>query len=267
MADASDLKSEGGLNLRVGSNPASGTNPAMRGSSKFQNTKYRCPSYLKSKFKCGNCVVGCAGHGSDRSTCATAKSLCRDDWLDRRSITCLGHLRMTGWFEFERPANHRLAITTDRGTVYFQDPRRFGVIQMLTAREKDQRLTSLGPEPLARGFNLNGLQNTSRAIKLALLDQQLVAGIGNIYASESLWRARIHPRKRANRLRAGEREALRKGIIVAFRKAINYGPRIFAIQRFAVYERENKPCRRCGTRIRRIVQGQRSTYFCSQCQR
>ena len=179
----------------------------------------------------------------------------------------LVHLRMTGWFEFTEPKRHRAAIRTGKGTAYFEDGRRFGVMQVLTTVQLERALAVLGPDPLVDDGDLSRLTKTSRAIKVALLDQRLIAGIGNIYASESLWRARINPRRRANRLSATELKALRLGIIGSMRKAITYGPRIFEVQQFAVYDREGKPCRRCRTRIRRIVQAQRSTFLCTKCQR
>ena len=179
----------------------------------------------------------------------------------------LVHLRMTGWFEFDAPKRYRAAIRTGKGTAYFEDGRRLGTMQAVTTIELERALESLGPDPLADRCDLSQLQKTSRPIKVALLDQQLVAGVGNIYASESLWRAHISPRRRADRLRPAEVRALGRGIVTSMRKAIQYGPRIFEVQQFSVYDREGKPCRRCGTGIRRIVQAQRSTYFCPQCQR
>jgi formamidopyrimidine-DNA glycosylase len=179
----------------------------------------------------------------------------------------LVHLRMTGWFEFTEPKQYRVAIKTGKGTAYFEDGRRFGVVQVVTPAELQQVLRALGPDPITEGCDLSRLGKTSRPIKVALLDQGLVAGVGNIYASESLWRARINPRRRANQLRLGETRALERAIVTSMRKAIKYGPRIFELQKFVVYERAGKPCRRCGTAIRRIVQTQRSTYFCPQCQK
>lgn len=170
----------------------------------------------------------------------------------------LAHLRMTGWFEFREPRRYRAAIVTSRGTAFFEDSRRFGVLAVVKNLDA---IHHLGPEPFA-DFELP----TKRPVKVALLDQRLVAGIGNIYASESLWRAGIHPRRQANRLSAAEFVRLRKGIAAALRQGIGYGPRIFTMQQFAVYERVGKPCRRCGTPIRRIVQAQRSTVFCPGCQ-
>jgi len=178
----------------------------------------------------------------------------------------LVHLRMTGWFEFTEPKQYRAAIRTGKGTAYFEDGRRFGVMQVVTSTELQRALAALGPDPIADGCNLSRLRKTSRAVKVALLDQRLLAGVGNIYASESLWRARVNPRRRADRLRPEEMRALERGIVTSLRKAIRYGPRIFEVQQFAVYERAGKPCRRCGTTIRRTVQAQRSTYCCPLCQ-
>jgi formamidopyrimidine-DNA glycosylase len=179
----------------------------------------------------------------------------------------LVHLRMTGWFEFREPERYRVAIQTGKGTAYFEDGRRFGVMQVVTPAELQHTLATLGPDPILDGCDLSRLRQTSRPVKIALLDQRLVAGVGNIYASESLWRARINPRRRADRLNLKQPHALERAIVMSLRKAINYGPRIFEIQRFAVYERAGRPCRRCSTTIRRIVQAQRSTYFCAKCQR
>lgn len=179
----------------------------------------------------------------------------------------LVHLRMTGWFEFIAPKSFRFAIHTNGVSAYFADARRFGVAELLTAALLARRLEGLGPEPLEKGFDLTNLKRTTRPIKVALLDQQLVAGVGNIYASESLWRAKINPRRAANRLKPLESRKLQQGIVAALKKGIGYGDRIFEVQAFAVYDREGKPCQRCGTAIKRITQAQRSTFFCPQCQR
>jgi formamidopyrimidine-DNA glycosylase len=179
----------------------------------------------------------------------------------------LVHLRMTGWFEFREPPRYRAAIVAGKSTAYFTDSRRFGVLCLVSARELVTILRPLGPEPLANGCDLSRLTRTGRAVKVALLDQHLLAGIGNIYASESLWRARIHPRRRANRLGALELRRLRRGIVAALRKGIAYGPHIFDVQQFAVYDRAGQPCQRCSTMIRRIAQAQRSTFLCPRCQR
>jgi formamidopyrimidine-DNA glycosylase len=182
---------------------------------------------------------------------------------DRRILV---HLGMTGWFEFTAPPQFRVAIITEDGGAYFEDARRFGKVHAVSAAQQEAILAKLGTEPLAPGFNLSGLKKTKRPIKIALLDQRLIAGLGNIYASESLWRAGIDPRRRADQLREDEWRRLRGSIIAVLRKAISFGPRIYEVHRFAVYDREDKRCRRCHTWIRRILMGGRSTYFCPGCQ-
>ena len=182
---------------------------------------------------------------------------------DRRILV---HLGMTGWFEFTAPPGFRMAIITEDGSAYFEDPRRFGKVHAVSAAQQQAILAKLGTEPLAPGFNLSALNKTKRPIKIALLDQRLIAGLGNIYTSESLWRAGIDPRRRADQLREDEWRRLRGSISAVLRKAIAFGPRIYELQKFAVYDREDKPCRRCHTPIRRILLGGRSTYFCPRCQ-
>lgn len=177
----------------------------------------------------------------------------------------LVHLRMSGWFEFSRPARYRLALDLDGAAVYFEDPRRFGVAEVLSNGALERRLARLGPEPFDGA--LDRLQRTRRPVKVALLDQTLVAGVGNIYANEALWRARIDPRRAAARLSSRQLDHLRRALVTVMRRAIALGPAIFARQTFAVYERAGQPCRRCDATIRRILLGQRGTYFCPRCQR
>jgi formamidopyrimidine-DNA glycosylase len=186
------------------------------------------------------------------------------DLSDGRHL--LVHLRMTGWFEFTRPSRFRLALHTTSGSAYFVDSRRFGTVEALKNGALKRKLAGLGPEPLNRGFILDRLRQTGRPVKVALLDQALVAGVGNIYASEALWRARIHPDRSASRLSATELGRLRRGIRSALRKGIAYGPRIFEVQEFYVYDRAGRCCRRCRTAIRRMMLAGRSTYFCPVCQ-
>ena len=179
----------------------------------------------------------------------------------------LVHLRMTGWFVFRPPPQYRVAIHTTGATAYFTDSRRFGRMCVVDDAGLRHALADLGPEPLTGGCDLSRLAGSARAIKVALLDQRLVAGIGNIYASESLWRARLHPRRRACRLRVAELRRLRLAITRTLRQAIAWGEAIFDnYGALAVYDRAGRPCRRCGQAIRRIVQQQRSTYFCPSCQ-
>lgn len=174
------------------------------------------------------------------------------------------HLRMTGWFEFVRPVRYRFALHAGQHSAYFTDSRRFGTVELLTTTELAGKLADLGPE--AFRFDANRLQQTSRPIKVALLDQSLIAGVGNLYASEALWRARINPRRSARRLSPAECRRLQRALVAALRKGIGYGPRIFEVQEFYAYASEGKPCRRCRTPIQRIVLAQRSTFFCPRCQ-
>ena len=175
------------------------------------------------------------------------------------------HLRMTGWFTYVRPARYRFAIHAGSKVVaYFTDSRRFGTVELLSNKDLTGKLAKLGPEPFQ--FNSHRLQRTARPIKVALLDQSLIAGVGNIYASEALWRARINPRRPARRLLPEELQRLQRSLAAALRKGIGYGPRIFDVQEFFAYDRAGKPCRRCRTPLRRIVLAQRSTFFCPRCQ-
>jgi formamidopyrimidine-DNA glycosylase len=155
-------------------------------------------------------------------------------------------------------------------------------------------LGELGPEPLGAEFTAGrfgrDLGRFRQAIKVKLLDQSLVAGIGNIYASEALFRAGISPRRPAMKLRGEEVSRLRQTIRAVLRQAIRFGSTVplnwsakdagddlfyygradgagdYYVERLDVYDRADQPCRRCGTAIRRIVQAARSTFFCPACQ-
>ena len=174
------------------------------------------------------------------------------------------HLRMTGWFEYAIPPRYRLAIHAGQAVAYFTDSRRFGTVELLSTPQLTEKLAKLGPEPFQ--FESHQFQNSTRPIKVALLDQSLIAGVGNIYACEALWRARVNPRRPAHRLLPTECRRLQRSLVAAMRKGLSYGPRIFAVQEFYAYDRTGKPCRRCRTPIRRIVLAQRSTFYCPHCQ-
>jgi formamidopyrimidine-DNA glycosylase len=139
-----------------------------------------------------------------------------------------------------------------------------------------------GPEPLTRGFTAarltERLRGRSARLKTLLLDQSFIAGVGNIYADEALWRARLHPLRAADslddrvvrRLHRAVRQVLREGIANRGASFSDYvgadGEPGANAERLAVYRRTDEPCDRCGTPIRRIVVGQRSTHFCPRCQ-
>jgi formamidopyrimidine-DNA glycosylase len=175
-------------------------------------------------------------------------------------------------------------VKLDDQVLRLRDPRRFGaVLWTEEAPERHPLLRDLGVEPLERGFDAKFLHVTSRAhrvaIKQLLMDARRVVGVGNIYASESLFLAEVNPRMRANRLSRERSVRLVRAIKQTLRAAIRAGGSTlrdfvssegragYFQQRHWVYDRAGQPCRRCKTPIRRIVQGQRATFFCPACQR
>ena len=203
----------------------------------------------------------------------------------------LVHLGMSGSFEITRPGSRGLAVADPHDhvvielssgvVVTFNDPRRFGLMDLVHAAQLDrhQALRSLGPEPLNGAFDAavlaRGCAGKRAAIKVVLLDQRLVAGVGNIYASEALHHAALSPRRRASTIATpsgAPRDAavrLAAGIKAVLRKAVQRSQRRARGDRFLVYEREGERCPRrgCGGTIRRLTQAGRSTYFCPTCQR
>ncbi|CAN5424608.1 DNA-formamidopyrimidine glycosylase [soil metagenome] len=200
------------------------------------------------------------------------------------------HLGMSGRMSVESPAapiekhTHLIIRLTQTGEqIRFRDPRRFGGIFWL-GNSRDETGTAqsdnLGPEPLVvRPRVLHArLQRTRRAIKNALLDQNLIAGLGNIYVDESLFEARIHPLSPANELTDAQVRRLSRAIKLTLRRALrNRGSTLRdyvdangqtgAFQkRHRVYGRANEKCRVCKSPIQRIVLGGRSTHFCAKCQ-
>jgi formamidopyrimidine-DNA glycosylase len=195
----------------------------------------------------------------------------------------LVHLRMSGDLQLfpsaDPPRKHDHVIwRLDGGwDLRFHDPRRFGRIWVVDRPE--EVLGGLGPEPLEPEFTAARLREMlaakRRLLKPLLLDQTFLAGIGNIYADESLHRARLHPLRRSDTLSGDEAARLRRGIRAALRVGIAQdGASIDWVYRggefqnsFRAYDREGEPCKRCGSKIRRIVVGQRSTYYCPRCQK
>jgi formamidopyrimidine-DNA glycosylase len=202
----------------------------------------------------------------------------------------LVHLGMSGSLRVlpintARETHDHFDIELDSGwTVRYNDPRRFGSLHHGEADPTAHPLLSkLAPEPLDASFDAEYLFKVTRrrkvAIKLAIMNSQLVVGVGNIYASEALFHAGIRPGRGAKTLRREECVALVKAIKSVLAKAITAGgttlrdyvgadgePGYFR-QKLFVYERDGEPCRRCATPIRHRTQGQRSTYFCPSCQR
>jgi formamidopyrimidine-DNA glycosylase len=208
--------------------------------------------------------------------------------LDRGTL--IAHLGMSGSLRVLPaatpvvPHDHYDLLLDSGRALRFNDPRRFGSLHW--TRGDPQRhplLADLGPEPLDSGFDADYLASTARgrrvAIKQFLMDQRVVVGVGNIYASEALFQAGIHPCRAAGRVSVRRLERLVNSVRQVLGEAIRQGgttlrdyvnadgaPGYFR-QQLYVYERADEPCRRCGTPIRHIVQGQRSTYFCPACQR
>ena len=207
----------------------------------------------------------------------------------------VGHLGMTGrmYLQPEKSAlpKHAAVVFELGGENFvFEDTRYFGRMTL-----DDSAIAALGPEPLGDAFTAEyfqiALQRSAQPIKVKLLDQELVAGVGNIYASEALFRAGISPRLAARRLKPPQVARLRETIRETLRDAIKRGSTVplnyagegesdglfyfgsapgapdFYEERLQVYDRAGKPCRVCGTGIKRIVQGARSTFFCPKCQR
>lgn len=210
-------------------------------------------------------------------------------------MTLVGHLGMTGRMyllpaKSELPKHAAVVLNLGGESFVFEDTRYFGRLTFDASG-----IAELGPEPLSEQFTIEGfseaLQRSAQPIKVKLLDQSVVAGIGNIYASEALFRAKISPRLAAKRLSAAQVARLRDAIRKTLSEAIELGstvplnhtgesPRdwLFYIgsapdapdlyeERLRVYDRAGKACFNCGTAIKRIVQAARSTFYCPNCQK
>jgi formamidopyrimidine-DNA glycosylase len=190
------------------------------------------------------------------------------------------HFRMTGdWLLPEAaavPGTVRAVITFDDGRrLALDDPRALSVLSLCEAPDENDHLGPDALDPALTGRRLGqALASRRIPVKVALLDQSVVAGIGNIYASEALWRSRIDPRTPANRVAGPALARLVRQIRVTLRDALRRQERYYRAGRtmpdagrFKVYDREGQPCTRCGRNIRRITQAARSTYFCPNCQK
>jgi formamidopyrimidine-DNA glycosylase len=199
-------------------------------------------------------------------------------------LALLVHLRMTGGFGFEPTSHERAALELDDGTrLTYRDVRRFGTWLVLEDAELEPYLaTKNGPEPLGPRFTagwLGARLAVRRApLKAVLLDQRVVAGLGNIYADEALWRARLSPLRPANGLSGAEVQRLHRAIRAALRLGIERqgstltdyaapdGSPGGMQHEFRVYGRDGYPCDRCGTTIAKTRVGGRGTWFCPRCQ-
>lgn len=204
--------------------------------------------------------------------------------------TALMHLGMSGSMRVLRagePAgkhDHFDIVLESGRCIRFNDPRRFGSL-LWTAGDPARHplLAALGPEPLEAGFSGEHLWQCARgrkvAVKALLMNAAIVVGVGNIYASEALFRAGIDPRRAAGRISRRDMQRLAAAVRETLLDALTLGgttlrdfhngdgePGYFG-QRLQVYGRTGEPCRACGTPIRHLTQGQRSSYFCPACQR
>lgn len=213
----------------------------------------------------------------------------------RNAFPLVGHLGMSGRMYLclasaAVPRHCAVALGLGHRRFVFEDPRYFGRLT-LDARVLD----GLGPEPLEDTLTpatlAAALRGSRQALKVRLLDQTVLAGLGNIYASEALFRARLSPRRAAGSLQTNEVRRLHAAIRAVLTEAIRFGStvpldwagaaggdRLFYygraatapdsyVERLAVYDRAGAPCQRCGTRVRRLVQAGRSTFYCPRCQR
>lgn len=223
-----------------------------------------------------------------------AKYLCFSLRRKERTFPLLGHLGMTGRMYFlpvgaVLPRHGAVVLRLPQEWLVFEDARQFGRMKL-----DDTPLAALGPEPFAAAFTVASLRSrlgdSRQPIKVRLLHQTVVAGLGNIYSSEVLFRARIDPRRKTNALANGEIARLHRAIRRVLSEAIARGstmPLDFSGQagrdglfyfraradsggnyeeRLQVYDREGQPCTRCRQPIRRVIQAARSTFFCAGCQ-
>lgn len=209
-------------------------------------------------------------------------------WEFDTGRSLLQHLRMTGallWDPQVEPRHTRVRLTLSGGhRIAYVDPRRFGTAHLMhSAAERDAYLSArLGPEPFTPAFNAEYLRRAARGravpVKSFILDQKRIAGVGNIYADESLFRAQIHPLREAGRLTPGQWSALAVAIETSLGLGIDAkgasiddfrhvdGQRGSFQDLFLVFGRTGQPCVSCGTAITKLVVGGRGTHVCEHCQ-
>ncbi len=217
----------------------------------------RRAKYLLIKFSHGNLILHLGMSGSLRIVKATEPALFHD---------------------------HIDIVLSSGDCLRFRDPRRFGAcLWCKTEVSQHKLLKHLGPEPLTDEFNPEYLkttcQNRSRAIKQHIMDNHIVVGVGNIYASEALFKAAINPKRAAGKVSLKRLRLLTETIKTVLKEAIEQGgttlkdfanadgnPGYFA-QKLNVYGLAGKPCQQCKTTIKKITQGQRSSFYCPKCQK
>lgn len=174
-------------------------------------------------------------------------------------------------------AHTRVVFHLSGGTLYFNDQRLFGWVEI-----NPKFIDKLGPEPfeITTDEFVKRIQKSKRAIKLTIMDQEVISGVGNIYANDGLWEAKINPQIPSHKLQKEQLELLLEKIKVVLREGIKYGGATAADakyidlhglgghyqEHFRVYDREGLPCLRCKSIIRKFVLGGRGTYVCDKCQ-
>ena len=209
-------------------------------------------------------------------------------WEAEDEVYLLMHLRMTGTVLYDPPPDTLYTRVrfelSDGHALAFCDPRRFGTGELALGYDDVEEFLDarLGVEPLSPDFTTEHLYLQTRQrrtpIKALLLDQRRVAGVGNIYANEALFRARIHPLREAGRLKRAQVAALREAVVASLRAGLDAGGATIDDFRhpdgvmgsfqneFLVHSREGEPCTVCGTPVRKFVAAGRGTYACEKCQ-
>jgi formamidopyrimidine-DNA glycosylase len=218
--------------------------------------------------------------------------------------TLLFHLKLTGQLVFAPDTGERVTFghpipfagaelpgkTThvifsfDGAKLFFNDLRQFGWVKVLSKEQVQEEVGDLGVEPLTDGFTPDLLREvgskTRRAIKILLMDQKKIAGIGNIYANDALFEAGVHPKRPANSLSEDEVKRLHDAVVKVLKEGLKYGGSSAADEayikpsgepggyqdHFRVYQRDGEKCPKCGATIKRFKLGGRGTFYCPQCQ-
>ena len=206
----------------------------------------------------------------------------------KNTVSILVHLKLTGRLLFRDKADpvdewqHVILELSKSKQLRFCDLRKFGWLKALTPEEVAEELANYGPEPaknLTRDYFQKVMGSTRRAVKIVLMDQKLIAGIGNIYANDALLLAKIDPRRSANSLSVGEIKRLYEMVEKVIADGLRYrgasdnhfldafGRKGHYQDHFVAYGKTGRPCPVCGTKIERIVVGGRGTFICSNCQK
>ncbi|MEM5814913.1 MAG: DNA-formamidopyrimidine glycosylase [Candidatus Aenigmatarchaeota archaeon] len=203
-------------------------------------------------------------------------------------LNLIFHLKLTGQLIFSNFLRNseikkytRVIFILDKGLLIFNDARKFGWVKVLDDEDLNKELSKIGKEPFDLNFKYlkEIFSKTKRPIKIVLMEQRKIAGLGNIYANEALFLARIHPLKPANKLKDNEIKNLLSAIKKVIKKAIKLQGTSFRFyvkpdeskgsyqEEFLVYQRKDEKCLRCKSKIKYIKIGSRGTFYCPRCQK